>query len=121
MQKRKILILAILLNTVIITYFSCNSDSRVQKLLKSTNTNDLILGAIKAGDKGDKKFVPLLLDSAADWSTSTNLRFYGVSVYQAKMRALEKIFKVSPPTEITSDPDSVVIKFYTELYKKEKK
>jgi hypothetical protein len=120
MKQKKVLIIGLLI-AVIVIYFGCNSDSRIEKLLSSENLNDNINGAIKAGDKGNKKFIPLLLKNAADWSMSTHISFYGVSVYQAKMRALEKIFKISPPTEITYKPDSAIIKFYTELYNKESK
>jgi hypothetical protein len=120
MKQKKMLFIGLLIAVVII-YFACNSDSRIIKLLNSSTDDNIINGAIKAGDKGNKKFIPLLLENAADGRMSTHLSFKGVSVYQAKMWALEKIFKVSPPTEITYKPDSVIIKFYIELYKKESK
>lgn len=100
--------------------FSCNSDKRITELLNSRVKDDIILGATKAGESGKKKFTPLLLKNAEDWRTSTNFNYKGVSVYQAKMEALRKIFKKNPPTKITYKPDSTIITFYTELFLKEK-
>lgn len=105
----------------IVTYFYCNSDSRIINLLNSNTDDNIINGATKAGKKGDRKFIALLLKNAADERMSTHLFFKGVTVYQAKMEALQKIFKVSPPVEITYKADSAIIKFYTELYKRESK
>jgi hypothetical protein len=89
-------------------------------MLNSDNKNDLIKGAYKAGETKDKKFVPYLLKDAYDFTTTTHAFYKGISVYQAKMEALEDIFEIKPPVTITNRPDSTVIKFYTELYKKPK-
>jgi hypothetical protein len=91
---------------------SCNNDKEIFKLLQSDNKDDIILGAYKAGETEDKKFVSLLLKNADDPRRSTNLRFIGLSVYQSKMIALRKIFKMKPPNEITRNVDSTVIEFY---------
>ncbi len=100
---------------------SCNSDSEIRNLLNSKDKDSIIKGARKAGIKRKKDFVPLLLYKAYDWRTSTNFNFKGVSVFQAKMEALEKIYKVKPPSSITDIPDSTIIKFYTEIYNKDSK
>lgn len=121
MNQKKILLISSFLLLIIITYLSCNSDSRIERLLRSDGVSDNVIGAIKAGKKGKHKFIPLLLKDAADWSTSTHISYKGVSVYQAKMNALKEIFKKSPPEEITMDPDSNIIKFYIDLYEREKK
>ncbi len=94
---------------------SCNSDERTVNLLKSHSKDDKILGANRAGESGKKKFIPLLLENADDPRTSTNFRFKGVSVYQAKMNALKKILKLDPPGWITADPDSQIIVFYSQF------
>jgi hypothetical protein len=96
---------------------SCTSDTEIIRLLKSSNHNDVILGAFEAGETGDRKFIPLLINNADDPRTSNMLEFKGFSVYQEKMLALQKIFKKSPPVRITYMPDSVVIHFYIELAK----
>lgn len=102
----------------LLTFSSCNNDKKILRLLKSERKDDVILGAYKAGESGSKQFVQLLLKDANDVRTSTNVKFLGYNVYQEKMIALRKIFKEEPPVKITDKPDSVIIKFYTELSKK---
>lgn len=97
---------------------SCNNDKNIIELLDSKNTDDIIMGANKAGSSRKIKFIPYILANAADWRMSTSLNFKGTTVYQAKMEALKKIFKQSPSTQITYKPDSAIIKFYTLLYEK---
>ena len=98
------------------------SDNRIIKLLESNGTSDKVRGAYKAGERGDKKFVPYLLKNAADPAMSTHIYFKGFSVYQEKMWALEKIYKKLPPHPVKQfdDPDSVNIKFYMDLYERDK-
>ena len=98
--------------------FGCNNDGKIETLLSSKEKNDLILGALKAGKTKKKKFCNLLIQNADDPRRSTNLRHKGLTVYQAKMEALQKIFGKEPPIKISSMPDSVVIKFYTEMIMK---
>ena len=100
-------------------FISCNSNKEITRLLNSEEKEDIILGSYKAGESGDKQFVPLLLKNAADPRRSTNLRFKGISIYQSKMGALKKIFKLEPTIKISREPDSLVIKFYTELSEKQ--
>lgn len=95
--------------------FSCNGDNKIVKLLTSKVKDDIIEGARKAGNAGKKKFIPFLLKNADDERMSTNFDFKGVTVYQAKMKALRDIFKKRPPKAITYKLDSSIIKFYTEL------
>ena len=94
---------------------SCTTNKKIEDLLKSSDKDDIISGAHKAGKKRNKVFVPLLLQNANDPRRSTNLKFKGISVYQAKMIALGKIFGQKPMKEVTMDPDSSVIKFYLNL------
>lgn len=96
---------------------SCNSDAKIIQLLNSKTKEDVILGAYKAGKSGNKKFIPLLLKNADDSRRSTNIRFIGITVYQAKMEALKDILKKDPPIEISYKTDSLVIKFYIVLSK----
>lgn len=97
----------------------CNNDQEIIKLLKSKNPNDVILGAYKAGESGDKKFVNLLLNDCFDKRSSTNIHFKGFTVYEEKMIALIKIYKIKPPQNITDDPDSTIIKFYLKYSKED--
>ena len=100
-------------------YMNCNNRTEVEKLLKSNNKEDIILGSYKAGEMRAKNFVPLLLENAYDERMSTNIRFKGITVYQAKMIALKKILQKEPPVKITYIPDSAVISFYKNLSEKE--
>ncbi len=94
---------------------SCNSDERITRQLLSKDKDDLIEGAIAAGKSKNKKFIPLLLNNAANSEMSTNFSFKGVSVYRAKMNALRQIFQQEPFADITDEPDSLVIKFFIKL------
>lgn len=105
---------------VLFIMISCNNDERIIHLLNSNMKDDIILGSKKAGQSGNRKFVPLLLKNANDLRTSTNFNFKGVSVYKAKMEALENIYKVSPPKKITNYCDSTIVNFYYQLYKDSK-
>ena len=106
---------------ILVSLFSCRSNKKTLDLLNSTDKEDKIRGAYRAGKSPQFVFVPLLLKDAYDPHVSTNIRFKGLSVYKAKMMALSEIFKQDPPVEITKNPDSVVIKFFIELAKKEYK
>ena len=94
---------------------SCEKNDKIFTLLKSNKKDDIIKGASEAGSGGNKIFVPELLNNSGDPRRSTSLFHYGVSIYQAKMKALEHIFQKSPPDEITMIVDSVNIKFYIDL------
>jgi hypothetical protein len=96
----------------------CISVDHILLLLKSKDKDDVIFGAYKAGECGNKIFIPLLLKDAGDERRSTNLRFLGITVYQSKMSALQKILGVDPPSKITYKVDSSIIKFYLELSNK---
>jgi hypothetical protein len=104
---------------LLIAICSCQDDTKeIVHLLQSNSKDDLIDGAYRAGESGDIQFVPLLLKDANNVRRSTKLKFLGYNVYQAKMIALGKIFKVHPPADITDKPDSAVIRFYTDLWGK---
>lgn len=103
---------------ILFVLVSCNSDRKVIRLLTSDESRDIIRGAYEAGKIGDKKFVPYLLANADDMRSTTHIKFKGFTVYQAKMGALKNIYKIEPPVMITDKPDSIIIKFYTDLYEK---
>lgn len=111
-----ILLFSCILNGTI----SCNDDEKIIKLLDSAEKYDIMCGAYEAGESHDKKFVPYLLKKTDDPRISHGLEFKGSSVYQQKMIALRKIFKTEPPVAINYRPDSVIIKFYADLFEKSK-
>lgn len=110
-SKYRILIISL----IFLLTLSCNKDQKIERLLNSEDKQDLIEGAFEAGKSGNKKFIPLLLKNANDPRITHNLHFKGMSVYQSKMNALKKILKQQPTADITSEPDSTVIKFYIKV------
>jgi len=104
---------------VIILLAACKpGDNDIKTLLQSKTIDDRIEGAYKAGESGKTDFIPYLLKNADDPNRSTQLQFKGYSVYQEKMIALTKILKIESPVKITRDPDSTVIRFFTEAASK---
>ena len=93
----------------------CSRNRSTLELLNSENKNDIIQGCYEAGESREKKFVDALLQNSNDPRSTTNLKFYGMSIYQSKMYALQKIFRKAPPNPITWKPDSTNIKFYQDL------
>jgi hypothetical protein len=96
-------------------FISCNSDKKIISLLKSQDSNEIILGAYEAGESGNKEFVPLLLEGLDNEGMSTESRFKGITIYQAKMIALKKIYKKEPPVKISYKLDSVVVNYFKNL------
>jgi len=115
MKKKYSLIIFI---HVLIFAVSCQNDSKILILLESHEKEEIINGVYLAGESGDKKFSPFLLQNASDVRTSTSLKYKGYNIYQEKMIALSKIYKQRPPVQITNNPDSSVIKFYIGLSEK---
>src|SRR4051812_35379615 len=102
---------------ILLILISCNQDERIINLLKSNDTTDVIIGANEAGRTGNVKYVYLLLNDPYNAQTSTNVRYKGISIYQAKMWALQSILKANPPENITNEPNPTIIKFYTIIAK----
>ncbi|MGZ3944550.1 MAG: hypothetical protein ACXVJB_06380 [Mucilaginibacter sp.] len=103
---------------VIIFFASCKpSDTEIMALLKSKDIDDRVKGAYMAGETGESKFIPYLINNADDPAISLEFGYYGYSVYQEKMIALKKILKKDPPVEITRQPDTTVIRFYIRIIK----
>ena len=104
---------------IIVLLFLCkckSENNKISELLRSTQKDDIIYGAFLASNSNNEDFVPLLLKDANDIRSTTMLKFKGKSVYQEKMIALKKIYKISPPRKITMDPDSVIINYYDSIY-----
>lgn len=81
-------------------------------LLKSENKDSLIIGAYYAGESKDKSYINALLNIAFDPRISHNKDFYGISVSQSALIALEKITGVAPPNKNAYKVDSVNIDFF---------
>jgi hypothetical protein len=94
----------------------CNNKKEIISLLKSNNKDGIITGAFYAGESRSREYVPLLLSNALDERRSTNAKYFGITVYQAKMIALGKIYSKYPANKITPIPDSGIVSFYTRLF-----
>jgi hypothetical protein len=100
---------------------SCNKDEEIRQLLNSERPYEIIKGAYEAAESGNQAYVPLLLHNAGDPRATTELHFKGITVYEEKMFALEKILKVKPPRPYNYPydiPDSTDIKFFNGLWQK---
>ena len=89
-----------------------NDRAKIVALLNSTYIGDNIEAYYLIGENRDTSFLNELLKDPYNPRVTNILRFKGISIYQAKMGALEKITGVSPPKRITYEPDSSVVKFY---------
>lgn len=63
----------------------------------------------------------MLLTYIVDYRTSTNLQFFGSSVYVRKIKALESISAIKSNVNIHSVPDALLIDKYVNWIKSEKK
>jgi hypothetical protein len=100
------------------TLLGCNSQTEIEELIKKNTTDSYVLASYKIGERKDTAFIDFLFNELNDSRISHDVRFKGISVYQGKVTALMKMSGFRPPVSITNEPDSVVIKFYTEWYKK---
>ncbi|MDB4923926.1 hypothetical protein [Mucilaginibacter sp.] len=111
--------------SLLLTITSCadNNEQEIRRKLKSKSLDDVFEGTYSAGMSGNKKYVPLLLNAAANPSASSSLHFKGFTLYTEKMYALERILHVKPPHScngVLRMPDSVNIKFFQRVWDVEK-
>ena len=115
MRKLALLILV----TLFIT--SCESDStKIARLLKSNDKDDLILGYYLAGEAKDTSYIPMMFRDIYDVRITHKIKFYGTSVYKSKMVALKKISGLNPPKPISYELDTTIINFYKSWAKRKK-
>lgn len=96
-------------------FLSCSFLSREKKihdLLNSDNKTNIIKACNLMSNISDTLFVPKLLETPYDSRVSHHKKYYGVSVYQAKMNALKRISNQSPPNTINYKVDTTNVKFY---------
>jgi hypothetical protein len=103
---------------------SCTQPSKetraeIESLINSNKVTDIIKGFNKVGETKDTFFVKHVFINPADPRVSNNLKFKGISIYQAKMIAVKEITGVEPPVKITYIPDTSVINFYFLVAKKQ--
>lgn len=114
-MKNILILRRIMLIITLIILCNCshkNDRAKIVALLNSTYIGDNIEAYYLIGENRDTSFLNELLKDPYNPRVTNILRFKGISIYQAKMGALEKITGVSPPKRITYEPDSSVVKFY---------
>lgn len=109
----------------VIFLLSCVQDKKqsrdeINKLINSTDKTDVIEGFKIIGDNRDTSFVKAIFTNPGDPRISNDLRFKGMSVYQSKMYAIEKITGVEPPAKISYLADTTIINFYFMIARKQK-
>lgn len=98
-----------------VLFCSCTSSSRQEKvrsLLESDDQTEVIEGCNELKTVKDTMFVSAILLDPYDQRISHNLKFKGISVYQAKMNALRRISNLNPPNKVNYLLDSTNVLFY---------
>lgn len=100
-------------------FFSCNDNSynrdEVELMLNSDNATQLIKAYYLIGEHKDTTFVKNLFLNIEDVRVSHDLKFKGISVYQSKMIALKKIYKIEFPNSLSKEVDKSLVDFYREI------
>jgi hypothetical protein len=112
---------------IIITFWlvSCSNESSIERrkntinsLLHTGKVCDKIEANFLIGEIKDTSYLPLLLADMNDYSTcATRLRYKGISVYESKISALEKIANLDTQLIYTHRPDSEIIKIFLKRFK----
>lgn len=87
----------------------------LKKMLKSNDKAQIIEATEHIAYNKDTSMIGDLLEQSFDPRITHVITHKGMSVYQVKMGAMEKITGISPPNKITYKPDSVNIKFYLNI------
>lgn len=87
-----------------------NLDKR--SYIKAKDKDSIIEGYNSLRSISDSIYIEKIFEDVYDRRITHKTKYYGQSVYQAKMEALERISAVKPPKPITSDVDTQVIEFY---------
>jgi hypothetical protein len=89
-----------------------NSNQNVTNLISSNEPGKLVEAFYLVGENKMIDYVPIIFEKIDDPRISHNAKFKGISVYQSKIIALEKISGIESPRNVTYKPDTVIIKFY---------
>lgn len=102
--------------------FSCNRYNRdnIEKMLNSADKNEQMEAIYQIGEKKDSSYVDKLLELAHDPRILHHYRYYGMSIHQGCIGALEKITNQIPPNKIDYKVDNINIRFYRQLINSKK-
>lgn len=97
---------------------SCGRVIDEKRLIEMFNSKDkmqLVTAINYVSDHHEVHMVKYLLSDALDPRIVHDLRYKGMSIYQLKMGAMEKLTGVKSLKKITYMPDSAVFRFYLEI------
>lgn len=97
-------------------FCSCTTDEKTLiKMLNSDKKIEVIKAINYIADHHKTHMVKYLLTDAMDPRIIHDLRYKGMSIYQIKMGAMERLTGIKSVKEITYQPDSAVFKFYLNI------
>ncbi|GGH33027.1 hypothetical protein FAZ19_23560 [Sphingobacterium alkalisoli] len=106
-----------------VSIFSCGrhlDDATLSKMLEGEDKQQIIEATRYVVDHKKVELVGALLKNGLDPRITHDLRYKGMTIYQIKMHAVQKLMEVPPPKKIDSEPDSVVFNFYLRLARNKK-
>lgn len=95
-------------------------DATLSKMLEGDDKQQIIAATRYVLDHKKVEMVRNLLENGLDPRITHDLRYKGMTIYQIKMNAIERLLKVDPPRKIDSEPDTVIFKFYLQLAEERK-
>lgn len=100
----------------LLLFLSCQNTKRSEIIngLNSDKPAEIINACRLIGKDSDSSIVFMLLEHPFDARVSNDLRFKGISVYQAKMHAFERVSGLQPPNDVTYQLDSANVHFYVD-------
>jgi len=106
---------------IFIFLISCTSridDQVLLEMLRSDNKAQIIEATRYIGKHRKTHLVKYLLENGANPRVSHDLRYKGMSIYQIKMKTMWLLTEKAPPKRLSRSPDSVILKFYYDISKK---
>jgi len=105
----------------ILLFSSCYKKRDASNLREMLNSNDIekiIEASNYIGKNKDTNMVADLLKNSLDPRISHDIRYYGISVFKAKMSVMKDLTLMNSPKQISYKPDSLIFEFYYNVSKK---
>jgi len=119
MRKFKIIVV-ILLGTIVYFLVRPSNKKLIADLNSKKGTTVKVNAAYKLGERKEKTAIVPLLTHILDPSTSTSIRYKGMTVCYARLVALRKISGIKFPTTLKQyDVDTAAANFYLNWARKE--
>jgi len=110
-MKKILMIKKIKLFLLLTILVGCEQNRNIKIYLQSDDKDSLIQGIymIRASDT---EYIKSIFMNPYDFRITHQRKYYGQSVYQAKMIMFQKLSNIKAPNKITEVPDTIVIDFY---------